>query len=71
MHILSKLHWCVMETFLLVHNAYLWAKLAFRDGNLGWTSSPHMYGKYAENVIFRVFLLFFLPRMYGEQKATL
>ena len=60
MHILDKLHWCVMETSFL--------QLAYGDGNLGWTSSADRYGNYTENVLVRVFFFFFLP---GEQKATL
>ena len=71
MHILDKLHWCVMETSFLVHNASLCALLAYAHASIGWTSSAHRYGKYTENIIFRVFLVFFLPEVYGEQKATL
>ena len=44
MHILDKLHWCVMETSFLV-------QLDYGHANLGWTSSAHTYGEYAENVI--------------------
>ena len=61
----------VMETSFLVHNAQLWVQLAYGHANLGWTSSARSYGKYTENVIFTVFLVFFLPGIYREPKATL
>ena len=44
MHILDKLHWCVMETSFLV-------QLDYGHVNFGWSSSAHTYGEYAENVI--------------------
>ena len=50
-----------METPILVHNAQLLVQLAYGEGNLGWTTSAHRYGKNTENIIFWVFLVFFLP----------
>ena len=47
----------VMETSFLVHNAYLWKQFAYLHENVRWTSSAHRYGKYTENIIFRVFLV--------------
>ena len=43
-------------------------QFVYEHANLGWTSSAHRYGKKTENVIFRVFLVFFLPGVYGEQR---
>ena len=71
MHIVDKLHWCVMEMSSLVYTAYHLVQLAYGDANLGWTSSRHRYGKCTENVLFRVLLVFFLSSIYGEQKETL
>ena len=61
-HILDKLHWCHGN----VHIAQLWVQLAYGHANLGWTSSAHRCGKYTVNVKFMVFLVFFLPGIYGE-----
>ena len=55
-----------METSFLVHNVQL---SAYLDADLDWTSFPHMYGKYTENVKVRAVMLFFLPWMYGQEKA--
>ena len=71
MHNHDKLHWCVRETSFLVHNAKLLEKLVHADANHGWTSSAHRSGKYTENVMSMMLLVFFLPGVYGEQKATL
>ena len=71
MHILDKLHFCVMEMSSLVYTACYFVQLAYGDANLGWTSSRDRYGKYTENVLFRVLLVFFLSSIYGEQKETL
>ena len=68
-HILDKLHWCVLETSFLVLNMKLCVRLAYAYANVGWTSFAHMYGKYTENVIFLVFFGFLSAS--GEQKATL
>ena len=35
LHILDKLHWCVMETSSLVHNANLYVQLTDEHVNLG------------------------------------
>ena len=71
MRILNKLHWFVMETSFLVHNAYFWVQLANGDANLGITSCAHRYGNYTENVIFNVLLVFFLSGIYDDQKEKL
>ena len=64
-HILDKLHWCVMETSFLVYTAKLFVQLI--DGD---ASSAHTYGNYTENVLFIVFTGFLWPSIYGEKQAT-
>ena len=56
--IVDKLHWCIMETSFLEHNAQLWVQSTYAHANLGWTLSAHEYGKYTENFIFSVFFGF-------------
>ena len=44
---------------------------AIRTYRSWFTSSIHRYGNCTENVIFRLFFVFFLPGIFGEQNPTL
>ena len=77
-HILYKLHWCVMKTSFLFRKASLCLQLAYGDTNLGWTSSAHRNRNYTEYVIVRVILFSFCQvymvkkrRHYGARKTAL
>ena len=45
--------------------------MANGHANLGWTNFAQRYGQYTGNVLFREFLVFFLPHIYSEEKGTL
>ena len=47
-----------------------WAIQTYGVANLSWTSYAHRYANNTENVIYRVFFVFFLPGVIAEQKAT-
>ena len=70
----------VQEEPLQTELCTFWTSQTFGSGNLcflcimhefghSWTSSAYRYVRYSENIIFGVWMVFFLPGIHGEKKG--